>query len=298
MIKNFFQQWDTWWCREAPPHALAIFRIAFGTFILLYVLPFGFNIKYLFSNEGIVQPFFSYLNTPLPEMMYMPPSPFVATCIFLFFIVALLCFTVGFAYRAATLSIILLLLYYWNLNLFLFLTSYLRIFLTTFIVMFISSADKTFSVRMIRERGSFFAWEPITILPQRILAVQVTMTYLVVGWQKIILADWQSGEILSYSYIGFWATPLAFWTAKLNFPMWVYDVKVELVKYWEMLVAFGLWYRPTQKFFFVTAFLFHFVISLYLAIWWFMIVPAYFIFFVPPENVYNYCKRLSKGRIT
>jgi len=296
-MTSFFQRWDRWWCRQVHPHALAIFRILFGGYLFVWLLSYLPHTALLFSNEGFVQTRFAHQPIMLPDWLIVPPDPFTARIIFIAFLITLLCFTLGALWRIAAPLVVLFCLYYWQLHVHIFMASFHRIFFLTLLVLACSNAHRTFSVDMWRKHGSFFAWKPISILPQRLLAAQITMTYFVVGWQKSFLPDWKGGEMMAYSYISKWGTFPAYELIRLNLPMWFYDAQVKLVKLFEYLLPFGLWIRKAQKWAFLGGLLFHTFITIFLAIWWFMIVPAYYLLFVSPEVVYDFCKRHSGGRI-
>ena len=275
------KQWEQWWTREAPPHILALFRIVFGSFLLLYwglKLP---HVTMLFSEEGIVLPLF---DAGFLGLFFAPPNSEVAWVLYSVHMGALLLLTVGLLSRVGAAIAFILSAYYWFLSLHLFGTSFDRLFLFTLLVLACSGSDRTFSVSMWWKHGSFFAWEAASILPQRLLAAQITATYLGVGWQKLWLPDWQSGEVLAYGFIGRWATPPAYALARMNFPLEVYDWAVTAIKGFEMLLPFGLWSERFRWWFFLGGALFHIGIAVLLAIWWFLVlIPAYILFYEPEE---------------
>lgn len=294
MKTHFFARWDHWWTRKVPPHAMAILRIALGLFLMVYALTFFPHLSMTFSNEGIILPLFE------PEFsawFLVPASPVIVGVLFIVILINLWSFTVGFYMRSSILVVLILSLYFWQLNLHPFPTSYNRIFVFLLTVFLFSGADRTFSMRMLAKEGSIFAWEPISILPQRFIALQISFMYLGVGWQKFVLPAWQSGEILAYSFISRWATPPAFWFIRLGIPLWFFDGLVWVTKIFEALIPFGLWIRKVQWWFFVGGALFHILIAVLISIWWFLfLIPAYIVF-LKPEDVYEWCKRKSKHRI-
>ncbi len=275
-------RWNHFWFRQTPPHLLAIFRIIFGAFLLFY---FGIQLPYvamLYSREGLLMPL--YPPDQLLTVVFTPPSAAFGYFVFITFLTLLLCFTVGLLTRVAAALIVLLYAYYWVISLFQFGTSFDRLFLFSMLVLTFSGCGKTLSVDMRLRRGSWLAWEPISILPQRILAVQITMTYFGVGWQKLILPAWQWGEVLSWGFVGRWATPPAWWIARLNIPVVYYDALNWIIKAFEVTIPFGLWHRRTRWWFFAGGALFHIGIAILLAIWWFVaLIPAYILFFEPEE---------------
>ena len=287
-LSAFARTWNHWWLRKAPPHGIAILRILFGLHLLWFfghMLP---HVPMLFSNAGITLP----NDILIPQFLlplFTPPSPLIAWIIFTVMILSLFTFTIGMGTRLSACIASILYLYYTGLSFHQGMTSFMRLFLFILIVFTFSDAGKTFSYEMWRKKGSFFAWEPGSVLTQRLIAIQITATYLGVGWQKVWLPDWQGGEILFYSFQSMWATPIAWWFLKQDFPMWVYSGMVLTVTYFETALPFGLWIRPLRKWFMIGGVLFHAGISLFLkAIWWFYPMIAAYITFFEPEDVYKF----------
>ncbi len=290
--QTFAGAWNHFWFRQGPPHLLAVFRIVFGVWLLFY---FGLqlpSIVMLYSREGIHLPLFTP-STAL-TLVFTPPPPWVAWTIFLTFYAAIALFTVGALTRVMGWVVVILYAYYWILSLWQFGTSFDRLFLFIMLILAPSGCNKTFSVDMRVKHGSWLAWEPISIVAQRILAVQVMMTYLGVGWQKLYLPAWQTGKVLSVGFMGRWATPPAWWIARLNLPLPFYDVMTWAIKVFECTIPFGLWSRKFRWWFFAGGAAFHIGISILLNIWWFLpLIPAYILFF-EPEEVQMALKRWMK----
>lgn len=273
--------------RSGPPHALALFRIGFAAFLLFYwslKLP---HVAMIFSKEGIVLPYLSA--SDLPQFLApiaAAPSAVVAQVLFLLFLLSLTLLLLGSMTRTAAFVAFAFTAYYWNLSLHLFGTSFDQLFLFILLVLGMSPADRTLSIAMMRRHGSVFAWEPAPVTIQRVLALQVSAVYLGVGWQKLLLPDWQSGEILVQGFMGRWATPLAYRMLRLNLPLAFYDASVVIVKCFELLLPFGLWIRRfgIRYIFFAGATIFFIGIALFLAIWWFLVlIPACVLFLEPEE---------------
>lgn len=273
MSRQWFQRWDTWWCRQAPPHALAIVRISFGLFLLVYMATFVPYTSMLFSDAGMV----------LPRFISAIPSVAQARILMGTLVAAIVCMTIGYRFRLAMVVILAISAYFWLLQWHMFSTSYVRLFTVLLVVLTFSGADRTLSLRMKRQHGSWLAAEPISILPQRLIAVQVTATYVGVGLQKLVLSTWQSGDVLAYSFVGLWATPLAFWVSRLNLPMSFYDVMVEATILLEIFIPIGLWYAPWRKWAVAGGVAFHFGVTIFLGIWWFMALYPLYILFPEPE---------------
>lgn len=280
-LQKFSARWNRFFLRNGPPHVMALFRVAFGAFLLLYWGLKWPHIPMIFSEEGIVLP----LRTGLPLGLAAVPSAELSWILFSIFFLFLLFLTLGLLPRLSAGIAFLFTLYYWNLSLHLFGTSFDQLFLLILLVLAFSRTDAWLSPRMLWKHGSVFAWEPICILPQRLLALQITATYLGVGWQKIYLPSWQNGQVFLQGFTGRWATPAAFAVARVT-PLWVYDLLTKITVYFEFLIPFGLWIKQyrIRWFFFLGGAVFHLAIWILLDIWWFMVlIPSYILFFEPEE---------------
>lgn len=284
------QMIEEWTFRKSPPHALAFFRIAFGAFLLFYWGGMILEVPMRFSTAGLLFPLH---DSPLLSFI---PSPVIAYIPFLLILFCFFCIMIGAHMRIATLSAFILYVYYQNISLHLFGTSYDRIFMVTLLVLAVSGADRTFSYAMRQKYGTALEWEYISVLPQRLIALQITFVYLGVGYQKIWLPGWKTGEILYYAFIGRWGTPLAYWFAA-HIPMVVFDWLLYTTKAFELLIPFGLWIRPVQKWFFLGGALFHTLITITLSIWWFMFLLPSYVIFLEPEAVYELWEKRWKKRI-
>lgn len=283
-MKTFFVAWHTFWTRSIPPHSLAVLRIALGIFLIIYALTYAPHLTMVFSNRGFVLPLFAMYAPGWLAPFLHPPPPLVVIVLYSALLLSLLSFTAGYRMRLSGFLILLFALWFWQLSLHLFPASYNRIFLFLLIVFSCSGADRTFSVRMLRAHGKWSAWEPISILPLRLIALQISFTYAGVGLQKFWLPDWQTGEALYTSLIGIWGTPLAFWFVQ-QLPQSIFPILEWCVKIFEAIIPFGLWIPRIRWVFFFLGSCFHIAIALLLGIWWFLfLIPAYIVF-LPPERV-------------
>jgi hypothetical protein len=286
---SFSQRWNEFWFREAAPHPLAILRIGFGLFLLFY---FSLQFRYvaiLYGDQGLHMPL--YGTASWPWVLFAPPPSWAAHIIYWTLLGSLFLFSIGFFTRAFGTVAFLIYSYYWVLTLFQFGTSFDRLFIFTLGVLTCSGSYKAFSFDMLFRHGSFWAWEKTSVLAQRILSVQVFMTYVGVGWQKMYLPDWQSGEILIRGFIGRWATAPAWWIAQREVPLWIYDKLTWSVKACEIGMPFLFWHRRWRWMAFAFGAFFHISIAILMAIWWFVaLIPAYIVFFTP-EEIFRLCRR-------
>jgi hypothetical protein len=280
--------WDRWWLADVPPHALAAVRIGFGAFLLLYWTLKAPILPAMSSGEGLVMPLLGPDSPAWMTVLFAPPPAWAAWLVYGALLASLTCLTVGIGARAAAGVSLSLYAYEWMLSLHQFNTSFDRLFLFMLLVLLFSPSDRALSLSMRLKHGSWRAWEPAPVTAQRVLAVQIAATYLGVGWQKLILPDWQGGEIIAVGLIGHWATPPAFAIGRLDLPMWAYDAANNAVKLFELTVPFGLWVPRWQWWFFAMGALFHLSIAVLLGIWWFVIlIPAY-VLFLDPAAVHRF----------
>jgi hypothetical protein len=297
MLNNWLDHWEKFWFARVPPHAIALLRIGFALYLLIEAATYLPHVPAMFSNHALT---FSAWSPSAPAWMRPlldPPSVTVAWMIASTYLLACIGLLCGVGMRFWLCILLLLNLYYWQVSFFLFPSSYHRIYFVVQLLLLISGADRTFSLRMLRTHGSVFAWTPISVFAQRVLAVQITVTYLGVGLQKSWLPDWQDGAALSHSLIHRWATPLGRWVVGLNWPFWTWSAMVEGIKIFEFLLPVGLWLRFWRPYAVIVGFLFHAGIAALMSIWWFLpLVPAYIVFW-PPEEVYGWCKRRFPQKI-
>lgn len=293
MRDNF---WDTFWLRQVPPHALACTRIAIGLFLLVYAGLYIPHLTILFSSDGLVLPL--YLDRfPSFALIFSPPSPLAIYWIYTLFLLCILGLTLGAYFQFSVLGTLLIALYLWQLQLHGFPTSYNRILLFCLLVLLPSGAHRTFSFDQKRRTGSWLHWEPISILPQRLIALQITATFLGVSLQKFWLPHWKTGEILSYSYISRWGTPLARWYVRLPLTLRHYTFVVWTVKLLQPIAAVGIWIPKIRlpSICFLSMFLI--LVGVMLSIWWFVFIIPAFILFYKPEDVarlfFNDVERLN-----
>ena len=282
--------WDKFWFSKVPPHGLALLRIALGAYLLLYALLYAPHIPMLASSEGLVLPRLAD-TAPAFAWLLMPPSSTVAYAVYALGILAIVGFTAGAWFRVCCGLLLGLAWYYWQLQLHLFPTSYNRIVIFCLVVLLCSGANRTFSWDQKRRTGSAWNWEHISVLPQRLIAMQITVTFLGVSLQKWWLPHWQGGEVLAYAFVARWATPVGRWFAQLQLPLEVYDALVLMVKICQPLAAVGMWFKRTRVASFIFLSLFILLVAGMMSIWWFIYVIPACIVFIGPHEAQKYCMR-------
>ena len=292
-LKAFAVAWNNWWTRESYPHVMGIVRIVAGGWLLFYWAIRLPNVTNMYSTAGIV---FPKIPTFMPEQftwILNVQEPHIALLIFGIHVLALFAVTVGIFTRSSALIACLISWYFYYLSHHHFHTSYDRLYMFSLLFLALSNAGEVYSLQSWAKYGSpFRCGKMVSIFPQRLFGFQLTMTYLGVGFQKLWLPGWQGGEMLYYSMIGVWGTPIAF---KITSYGWspLYHVAVNMIKMFEVLIPFSFWIKKDKIRWFGmgSGLIFHVLVDMLLYIWWFaVLIPAYIVFF-DPEEVYGFIKR-------
>ncbi len=254
-------RWDHWWYRDAPPHALALFRIVFGAFLFLYWATLLPAVPMLFSEEGISLPLYEEGLPSFALTLLQPPPVWIAWILYGTLLLSFLLIVIGLCSRTA--SIVALLLHGYT---------------------YLSS-----------HHLSWFTFEQLSVFFLLVLACS-TATLLGAGWQKIVLPDWQGGEILSYALMNRWSTPSAYALVRLHLPIWLYDRTVNVVTIFEVLLPFGLWTR--HRWWWIGGlFAFLLGVAILFGFFWFLVLVPACVTLWEPEEVHAWLRRVSRGRI-
>ncbi len=287
-MNKMLQRWDYWWLRLGPPQTMAFVRICLGLFYLVYFGVTGLQLRHTISDQGVVLPLLTDINVPWLDVLLSPPPYAVAIILFCTLVIALLSFTAGMLYKTSTLLILILGLYFWQLSWHHFHATFHRLTLFILVVMLFAKADTTYSLINKIKHGTWQSTKKISILPQRLLAIQITIMYLGAGWQKLWLPAWQEPEILSASLAFAGATPLAYFILNLSLPTWVYAISLKVLILFELVLPFGLWHKKTKYIWILAAIAFHISIALLFSIRSFLaLIPLYIVFFTP-ESVEHF----------
>lgn len=298
-LRSFAIAWEHWWTRKSYPHTMGVIRAAFGAWLLMYWAIRLPHVRLLFSTDGIVFPKIpSYMPESL-EWLLQVPEPHIALIIYCVQLIALTTLTIGLFTRSSAFIAFCISWYYFYLSLHLFHTSFDRLYILVLLVLSISNAGEYLSFQNWEKYGSPLKWEKmVSIFPQRLIAFQLTMTYFGVGFQKLWLPGWQGGEMLWYSMMGVWATPVAF---KITSYGWsdLYHVGVNMIKMFEVFIPFSFWIKKGKIRWIGmgSGLIFHILVDLLLYIWWFAIlIPSYIVFF-SPEELHAWLVRTSKNTL-
>ena len=294
--KRFAKAWTNWWMREAEPHALGIARAFLGFWILLYWALKAPDIPATFSNVGVVLP----LPTPYFDWLLVPPSPLVAYMVYSVLLVCLALIMIGHWTRRAAFVAAMICFYYNQLSLHMFHTSFDRLFTFCLLTFILDGSDRFLSYRMYKKHGSIWAWEYLPhMVGHRMIQIQVFLVYLGTGFHKLWLPGWQGGQILWFSFIGCWGTPLAFWIADTFQWSNLYHVAVNMVIMFDIFMPIGMWIKKAGLRWWAYAWgtWYHTSITFTMGFWWFQaLIPSYILFFGTDE-IHRFAIWLSRGGV-
>ena len=147
-MNTFLQQWDTWWTRSVPPHSLALIRICFGLYLLYYWALHIPRVEMLFSTNGIVVPMFPNVSTGWLASFFAPLPPLATYIVYATVLPSILLFTLGWDMRMHACTLIIFLLYYYQLSFHWYPNTYNRLYVFLLLVLAWSGADRVYSLRM------------------------------------------------------------------------------------------------------------------------------------------------------
>jgi hypothetical protein len=276
--------WHRFFLEPTLPHSLAIMRIALGATLIALWLRYLPHVDAYFSNRGLSLPYWQPEAGSLSILLTHPPLG-ISFTIYGALLIASIGILLGRQFRLCSALAAVILVYLALLSFHNFLASWGRLLFFVLLILGMSGADRTYSLRMRKEKGSWRAWELVPAWPQRIIAIQIAATYLGVGLQKAYLPDWQGGEILAYAFLNGWSTPIAHSIAQWNLPIAIYDLMTIGVKMLHGLLPFVLWMPRWQKYAFAAGTLFHIGVTLIMGMWWFLLLIPLYAAFVEPKTI-------------
>ncbi|EEF60806.1 HTTM domain protein [Pedosphaera parvula Ellin514] len=284
-VQTFRSAWNHFWFRNVPPHSLAAFRILFGLYLLAYFLAFAPNVELLFSNHGVYAPYL------LPDLGL---PVFWAWLLYLFTLLVIFGFTLGYKTLFLTPLVLLLYFYYFTLNFATNNTSFDRLNLILLVILCFARLDGAWALgkRAVPGKGR----EPgVSIWAIRLITIQMSFLYFGAGFWKLISPYWHTGEMMHWTLIGPWGTPLAFSFVRLNPPAGLFTLLTWSVILLELTMPLMLFNKRLQVYAFAAGFLFHLSIAVLLNIPEFMNCVCAYVLFVNPAMVQRYGNALFQN---
>lgn len=267
---RFWELWKEFWFQPGSPYPLAAFRICFGTYLLGYWISHAPVVLAAFSNEGITIPYL------IPDWS-LPPG--ACMTVFGAFLVVLGAWTSGLATGFLTPVILVLYLYFYFLGVAVRNTAYDRLNLIFLVLLCFGKLDGAWGWTWSRGRVVGLPVVPVSVWTQKMIGMQLCFLYFGAGLWKFTSRHWHTGDMMYFTMIGPWGTPLAFWIAQLGLPKWAWAVGTWSVVMWELAMPLLLLHKPFRRFGVLLGLGFHVAVGATLHIWEFLnCVAAYAVF--------------------
>lgn len=268
-----------WWSQflfaEVPPHSLAAFRILFGTYLLGYFLSYASCVNLVFSSAGVTNPYL------IPDWS-LPPV--LCTALYCVNVIVIVSFIVG--WRTNIISPLLLTLYgyFYFLNIAVRNTAHERLNLILLVLLCFARLDAAWSLS-VRKRDRTSKTPTVSVWPIRMITMQIFFIYFGAGLWKLCNLKWHTGDLLYHNFFGIWATPMAFWVARLGLPMALWTAMSWSIITWELLMGFALFSRRFRSIAVITGTTFHLLVIVFLYVPEFLNCVAAYVLFFPPEVI-------------
>ncbi len=299
LLKYLAGCWTGFWFAEMSAYPMALFRLLFGCYLLIYFLG-GLNyISLFYSNLGVYCPMF------IPDVAPSPAVAFILYCTTVLLILALIA---GYRVRIVAPLLLIFYLYHFCLNIWVRACSYDRLIAMALIILCLAPSDQVLSVTAGKRQTVI---DPaVSAWPARLLALHICLFYLSTGLYKMLSPDWHTGEILKGVMTSEFSSDLAFAVVGLKLPSFLFDIMAVSVISFELLCPFGFLIRDisiklafsqttmqlqrVQYYFFLAGILFHTGIAIFMQIPQFFICPVFYVLFMPASDIRNLLRRAQE----
>ncbi|MBI3417735.1 MAG: HTTM domain-containing protein [Verrucomicrobia bacterium] len=200
-------------------------------------------------------------------------------------------FTLGYRTSWATPMLLLFYGYFYLLNLAVKDTAYDRLNLILLTTACFGRLDSIWAARPTLSTTPDTDF-PINNWVARMIRLQICFLYFGAGLWKFSAPAWQGHEMMRWTLLGAWGTPLAFRLAALNLPNIFYFGLGWSVIIFELIAPFTLNFRSTSKATMIAGTAFHVGVALLLNIPEFFNCIATYALFWPPEELAAFGHRL------
>jgi hypothetical protein len=261
--------YDRFWLAPSSGTRAGLFRIAFGIYLLGYLLALAPHVTLLFSREGVYVPYL------VPDLAPAAPLAWLLFCAMVVLNCALIA---GFYTELAALFLLALYMHHYTLQLAVKQSSFERLIIIELAALCLASAGLRLGLDGARLRKRGLLPQP-TVWLERVVAVQTVFLYSGSGLWKLLNPAWHTGELLHSTFQGMWATPLAFEITQLGLHHALWTLGSWLVILLELSLGPLLIARRTRHAAVVVATLFHIGNCVLLFIPEFLVcVPALLVF--------------------
>ena len=226
-------RWEQFWFPPRAPQRMAGFRILLGLYLLAYFGALAPHVTVLFSSQGVYMPFL------VPD--YAPP-PIAAWIVYIGTLALAMAVTVGFRTRLTVPLMLVAFLYHYFLALAVSYTSYDRLSIIYLLVLAFAEGGRVWAV----DPADSSAPHPACGWGERLLTMQAFMLYFGSGLWKLMNPQWHDGRLFEGVHQGMWATPVAFWIARLDLSPQIWTLLAWTVILFELLVGLGFLVRRFQ----------------------------------------------------
>jgi len=301
IIGRIPDSWMNFWFAEISPYPIALFRVLFGIYLLIYFLGSCTNVPLFYSNEGVYCPLF------IPDIA---PAPWIAWILYIITVVLICAFTVGYRMKVVAPLAFAFYLYHFCLNIGARACSYDRLVFMAFILLCLAPSDQVLSVK---KKTALSDPTPTTSAwATRLLAIHVCLFYFSTGLYKELSPGWHSGEIIKGVMSSNFSSDLAFAVMRLKFPSVVFDFLALSVIVFELTCPIGfavrdfgfttafsrkrLHLKGVQYYFFVCGILLHCGIWMFMQIPQFFICPVFYVLFIRARDIRRFLNWVTQWR--
>ncbi len=290
--------WSRFWFAEVSPYPMALFRVLFGCYLLVYFLGSLPHISLFYSNAGV------YCPVLVPDIA---PNPPVAVVLYATTVALILALIVGYRARFVAPLVLIFYLYHFCLNIWVRACSYDRLVVMALIMLCLAPSDQVLSIGARRQRNG--VEKQVSAWPARLLAIHLCLFYLSTGIYKLLSPDWQSGEIVKGVMTSNYSSDFAFAVVGLQLPSVLFDLMARSVIVFELICPVGflirelsikfafakdsLHLRKVQYYFFAGAILFHAGIWIFMQIPQFFICPVFYVLFIPTSDIKYFIRTIT-----
>jgi hypothetical protein len=170
--------------------------------------------------------------------------------------------TVGFQTRITAPLLLVAFLYHYFLEIAVSFTTFDRMIIIYLLVLTFAEGGRVWAV----SPSDSSAPHPACGWGERVLAMQAFMLYFGSGFWKLVNPVWHDGRFFEGVHQGMWATPVAFWIARLDLGPEIWTLLAWTVIAFEMGVGLCFLFRRTQGWAMLGAAAFHLNNTVILAI--------------------------------
>lgn len=261
--------------RSAPPHSLALYRIAFGLILILQLLGALKSASAFGVTEWLFMTGFLLMAALFTAGAWLRYTAVILAA--LFSLQATLLLTAGADENALTCL------------------CEIALFIPFLLLLAWSKADRAYSHAMHITYGSWREWEEVRAFPITVFKIMISLAYLYIGavvlWQPV----WMSGMRLRSALIGSLGTGIAARLARLPIPLPFFDWSLYLTKAFMLMLPFSFWISSVRTFSIILGFLLHLAAGVLLGEWWLFAIGFGMVLFLDPNAVRIFMEKRMKG---